>query len=120
MTPEGGAWEEWMRALEELDQALPERAHPPCPNCGRRQLRAQYVGDPRDRIGYGVIWCDHCLWGARTGRAEIPPAADILPFNAPDEVLAARIPQFRETTYWLSEDVVAEFEGGPDEDQAER
>ena len=35
-----------MAALEELDQALPERAHPSCPNCGRRELRAQYIGDP--------------------------------------------------------------------------
>jgi hypothetical protein len=46
MTPEGGTWEQWMAALEELDQALPERAHPSCPNCGRRELRAQYIGDP--------------------------------------------------------------------------
>jgi hypothetical protein len=116
MTPEGGAWEDWMRALEELDRALPERARPPCPNCGRPELRAQYVGDVTDRIGYGVIWCDHCHWGARTGRAEIPAAADMLPFSAPDEVLKARIPQFRESTYWLNEDVIAEFEGGPDKE----
>ena len=46
----------------------------------------------------------------------IPAAADMLPFSAPDEVLKARIPQFRETTYWLNEDVIAEFEGGPDKD----
>ena len=50
---------------------------------------------------WDYYWCDHCHWGARTGRAEIPAAADMLPFSAPDEVLKARIPQFRETTYWL-------------------
>lgn len=77
MTPEGGTWEQWMAALEELDQALPERAHPSCPNCGRRELRAQYIGVPTDRIGYAAIWCDHCHWGAYTGRAEIPAAADM-------------------------------------------
>jgi hypothetical protein len=36
MTPEGGAWEDWMRALEELDRALPERARPPCPTADGR------------------------------------------------------------------------------------
>jgi hypothetical protein len=57
-----------MAALGELDQALPERAHSSCPNCGRRELRAQYIGDPTYRIGYAAIWCDHCHWGAYTGR----------------------------------------------------
>lgn len=82
MTPEGGYFERWMEALEEMDQALPARAQPACPNCGRRELRAQYIGDPEDRIGYGAVWCDHCRWGARTGRTEIPAAADMLPFSA--------------------------------------
>jgi hypothetical protein len=75
MTPEGGTWEQWMAALEELDQALPERAHPSCPNCGRRELRAQYIGVPTDRIGYAAIWCDHCHWGRLHRPAEIPAAA---------------------------------------------
>ena len=56
--PEGGYFEHWMEALDELDQALPARAQPACPNCGRRELRAQYIGDPEDRVGYGAIWCD--------------------------------------------------------------
>jgi hypothetical protein len=120
MTPEGGTWEQWMEALEELDRALPERARPPCPNCGQRELRAQYVGDPTDRIGYGAIWCDLCHWGAYTGRAEIPPAADMLRFGVSQELLNARIPDFQEATYSSSDDVIAEFEGGLDEDEAGR
>ena len=75
---------------------------------------------PMDRIGYGVIWCDHCLWGARTGRAEIPPAADMLPFGVSREILRARIPKFRETPHRLDDDVIDEFEGGADEAQAKR
>jgi hypothetical protein len=119
-TPEGGYFEHWMEALEEMDQVLPERARPPCPNCGRREPRTQYIGDPMDRIGYGVIWCDHCLWGARTGRAEISPAADMLPFGVSREILRARIPKFRETPHRLDDDVIGQFEGGADEAQAER
>jgi hypothetical protein len=113
--PEGGYFEHWMEALEELDRALPEPAYPACPNCGRRELRAQYVGDPTDRIGYGAIWCDHCHWGAYTGRAEIPPAAGLLPFGTADDVVRARIPSFRETPHRLDDDVIEEFEGGPEE-----
>ena len=113
--PEGGYFEQWMEALEELDQALPEHANPACPNCGLRELRAQYIGDPTDRIGYGAIWCHHCHWGAHTGRAEIPPAADMLPFGVSDDVVRSRIPSFRETPHRLDDDVIEEFEGGPDE-----
>src|SRR5215207_1381628 len=120
MTPEGGTWEQGMAALEELDQALPERAHPSCPNCGRRELRAQYIGVPTDRIGYAAIWCDHCHWGAYTGRAEIPAAADMLPFGVSQEVLNARIPDFREVTYSSNDEVIAQFEGGLDEAKDER
>jgi hypothetical protein len=105
-TPEGGYFEQWMEALEELDEALPERARPACPNCWRRELRAQYIGDPEDRIGYGAIWCDHCRWGARTGRTEIPAAADMLPFSVSDEVVRARIPSFRETPHQLDDDII--------------
>ena len=104
--PEGGYFEHWMEALDELDQALPARAQPACPNCGRRELRAQYIGDPEDRIGYGAIWCDHCHWGARTGRTEIPAAADMLPFSASDEAVRARIPSFRETPNQLDDDII--------------
>jgi hypothetical protein len=109
-----------MEALEGLDQALPERARPACPNCGRRELRAQYIGDPEDRIGYGAIWCDHCHWGAYTGRAEIPPAADLLPFGVSDDVARNRVSSFRETPHRLDDDVIEEFEGGTDEERAER
>jgi hypothetical protein len=119
MTPEGGYFEQWMEALDQLYEALPRHGRPACPNCGRRELRAQYVGDPRDRIGYGAIWCDHCHWGAYTGRAEIPPAVEMLPFNVSDEVLEAHIPEFRETPHRLDHDVIDEFEGGVDE-EAER
>jgi hypothetical protein len=119
-TPEGGYFEHWMAVLDELDQALPGRAGPACPNCGRRELRAQYIGDPEDRIGYAAIWCDHCRWGAYTGRTEIPPAAAMLPFSVSDEDLAAHIPNFRETPHRLDDDVIDEFEGGVDEEQTER
>jgi hypothetical protein len=119
-TPEGGFFEHWMEALEELDRALPERAQPPCPNCRRRELRAQYVGREETRIGYGAIWCDHCHWGAYTGRTEIPPAADMLPFGVPEEVLKEHIADFRETPHRLDDDVIEEFEGGTGEERAER
>jgi hypothetical protein len=119
-TPEGGYFEHWMEALEELDRALPERARPPCPNCGRRELRARYVGREETRIGYGAIWCDHCHWGAYTGRAEIPPAADMLPFGMPEELLKEHIADFRETPHRLDDDVIEEFEGGTGEERAER
>jgi hypothetical protein len=114
-TPEGGYFEHWMEALEELDEALPKQAHPPCPNCGRRELRAQYIGNEQTRIGYGAIWCDHCRWGARTGRAEIPRAAEMLSFDVPDDVLAAHIPEFQETPHRLDDDVIVRFKGGGEE-----
>jgi hypothetical protein len=71
-TPEGGYFEHWMEALEEMDQMLPQRARPPCPNCGQRELRTQYIGDPMDRIGYVTTACgERAPAGPRSHR---PPA----------------------------------------------
>ena len=68
----------------------------------RRPGRHRRLGRGRDHR------CDHCHWGAYTGRAEIPPAADMLPFGVSDDVVRARIPGFRD-------DVIEEFDGGSEE-----
>jgi hypothetical protein len=58
--------------------------------------------------------------GRYTGRAEIPPAADMLPFGMSEEVLEEHIADFRETPHRLDDDVIEEFEGGTGEERAER
>jgi hypothetical protein len=44
----------------------------------------------------------------------------MLPFGVSQEVLNARIPDFREVTYSSNADVIAQFEGGLDEAKDER
>ena len=41
-------------------------------------------------------------------------------FGVSDDVVRTRIPSFRESPHRLDDDVIEEFEGGPDEERAER
>jgi transcription elongation factor Elf1 len=69
-----------------------------CPECGHATVDFQYVGKESDRIGYIDMWCSTCGKGAHLSRVAIPPSALMLSFDVPDDVLAARIPDFEQVT----------------------
>ena len=55
-----------------------------CPNCARGPIRWRFAAND-DRIGFGVIWCEACLKGARLSRVRIPDRFDTLPISDIEE-----------------------------------
>lgn len=84
---------DWLNLYKKV-QASPVAQVLPCPECGNDTVEFQYVGDRTTRRGYLVLWCSHCHKGVHLSRVVIPEGAYIIDFDAPADVLAARIPDF--------------------------
>jgi hypothetical protein len=67
-----------------------------CPECGNEAVDFQYVGDRGAQRGYVDIWCRHCNKGVHLSRVAIPDDAQVIAFDASDDVLTARIPDFEQ------------------------
>ena len=67
-----------------------------CPECGHTTVDFQYVGDEAARKGYLDMWCRHCNNGVHLSRVTIPEKAHVIAFDASDNVLTARIPDFKQ------------------------
>jgi hypothetical protein len=52
-----------------------------CPGCGRKTLLSECRADPKDRIGYILLWCEECDLGIRVSRVEFPTWAKIKTFT---------------------------------------
>jgi hypothetical protein len=59
--------EHWARAYARIVGGREES----CPSCGSLTLRYRLIGDPRTRLGFGLIWCDTCRHGDRLSRIQI-------------------------------------------------
>ncbi len=80
---------QWIKAL---DIAL-EKKVAKCPSCEVGNLRFQYVGDEKSRMGYLDLWCDSCNRGIHFSRVMIPENANMLSF---DDNVADIIPMFKQ------------------------
>jgi hypothetical protein len=67
-----------------------------CPECGSQTIDLQFVGDEKSRIGYLDIWCATCKRGIHMSRVVVPESESLISFDAPSEVIAARIPDFEQ------------------------
>lgn len=89
-----GSYDDWAQAFDEVYKALPDRAHVPCPNCGKDSLRIEFIGDPDERIGYSEFWCANCNFGIHVSRIDIPDNVSMHPFGTPEEELSKIIPEY--------------------------
>lgn len=86
---------DWLNLYKKV-QASPVAQVLPCPECGNDTVEFQYVGDRVARRGYLTLWCSHCKKGVQFSRVGIPEGAHIIDFDAPGDVLTARIPEFEQ------------------------
>jgi len=86
----------WLEAFRRALAALPDGDLPPCPRCGRFDLRLRFVADPDSRVGLASMWSEFCNHGIRVSRATVPNGVPFLPSDAAPAALAAHIPSFIE------------------------
>lgn len=86
----------WVRAFKDARGSPHPDLLPPCPNCGRFDLRLEYVADVESRIGFAALWSPYCGHGVTFRRVYVPDGAEFLPLDAEAAVLTSRIPTFHE------------------------
>lgn len=89
-------FQDWLQLYKKIHSAAFQKEDLACPECLSRSVDFQYVGDASRRIGYLDIWCTTCWKGVHFSRVSIPADRDMISFDAPDEVLTARIPEFEQ------------------------
>ncbi len=62
-----------------------------CPKCGHEDVQSRFVGDPATRLGYGLLWCTNCGYGARLSRVKVPENLEIREWE--DENALAGVPE---------------------------
>jgi len=94
---------DWLNLYKKI-HASPVAQALPCPECSNETVDFQYVGDRDARKGYLDMWCRHCNKGVHLSRVTIPEGAQVIAFDAPDDVLTARIPDFEQVVPAESEE----------------
>jgi transcription elongation factor Elf1 len=88
-------FQDWLSLFKVLNESSAEKRVLRCPECGSASVDSQFVGDKISRIGYLNIWCHSCNQGVHLSRVAIPESAEMISFEAPNEVIEKRIPNFR-------------------------
>lgn len=86
-------YKKWLKLAEEV-QAEPQSCLLVCPNCSSNNIEYEFIGDSQRREGYFLIWCNECIEGLHISRVNIPENANVIPFNAPSELIS-HIPNFK-------------------------
>ncbi|MCL4439287.1 MAG: hypothetical protein ACYC21_05890 [Eubacteriales bacterium] len=81
----------WFKLAAAIADNLPTVPSLECPRCGLPKIDFQYVGDETTKKGFLCIWCTSCLHGLHISGVRIPPHADFLAKDSPEEV-KKRIP----------------------------
>ena len=92
MTESQRYWESWFDAFTEIRDAFPKPVDVRCPDGDGGKLLVSYTGDPEERIGFAILWCDVGRNGIFLHRVGIPVGAEMLSFEATPEERATRIP----------------------------
>lgn len=87
----------WVRVASVISDYVDKMDELTCPYCGENQLDYVYVGDLETRIGYEIVWCNHCLRGIQISGVKVPLNVEMLSFNG-DEDLNERIPKYSAVT----------------------
>ena len=90
------AFADWTKIVKRVAEAGWSSADIACPECKRPTVDFQYVGYPESRMGILRIWCWSCRKGVDFDRVKIPETAPMLSFDAPQQELERRMPQFLE------------------------
>lgn len=84
----------WVRAYVEIVKSPADPLRAACPNCGRFDLKYQFIADGSTRAGLCALWCTNCNHGHTLSRVIVPEAVEFLHLDGPDEELASAIPAF--------------------------
>jgi hypothetical protein len=87
-------FEDWLDLYKQIREAPLKKSELVCPECGSTSIDFQYVGDVSERVGYLDLWCAACNKGVHLSRVSIPKDTSLISFDGPDEVIAARIPNY--------------------------
>ena len=86
------SYQAWLKCITSFDDDMEIK---PCPNCGKDDIRYQFVGDKATNFGNLYLWCDSCKHGIHVSSVKLPKDADVLPFNAPKEEFNKKIPEYK-------------------------
>lgn len=87
-------FKKWLQVAEKVRQMVPDRPLLDCPSCSGHNIDYEFIGDSEKRIGFFLMWCNDCLEGIHISRIEIPKRAQVIPFDAPPELIL-HIPNFK-------------------------
>lgn len=90
------SYEAWLAVYVGLVDSAPDPRTPACPNCGHFEVCYRFVAEPSSRIGFCLLWCEHCFHGATISRVKVPPGMALLNISEPPEVLADGIPDIEQ------------------------
>lgn len=86
-------FKDWIKLTTIITNNNTKRHEIECPNCQKRGIDYQYVGDMKSRVGFLDIWCDVCLHGIHLSRTKAPEHVCMIPFDAAKEY-KERVPRF--------------------------
>jgi hypothetical protein len=67
----------WIRTYSQvLDGAIPQ-----CPSCRSSRVKLVLIANGETRMGFGFIWCEHCLEGMHISRLQVPLGASFIPID---------------------------------------
>jgi DNA-binding CsgD family transcriptional regulator len=84
----------WLSVFLVVTAQPPDPGRAPCPNCGRFNVRFQYVADVDSSVGFCALWCTNCHHGHVLSRVRVPEYLDFLPLDSPESTLREAIPNF--------------------------
>ncbi len=86
------SFQTWLKCIHSFEEGI---KLDPCPNCGEKEIRYQFVGDESKNFGSLYLWCGSCMQGIHISSSRLPKGVDVLPFDAPKEEFARKIPDYK-------------------------
>lgn len=84
----------WVHVFATIMQPPTDRQRAACPNCGFFAVDLRFIADERSRVGMCALWCEHCGHGHTLSRVRVPDGIDVIPLDAPGDVLRTAVPEF--------------------------
>lgn len=81
------AYFHWLKLFGSVAKRIESVDAAKCPRCGARQLNVQYVASPRERIGYGTMWCENCWHGIWISRTNVPEGWSYATFEEAEGII---------------------------------
>ena len=77
---------EWAKLMPAIPESGGRADSLICPSCTSQDMGYIYIGNTDSRIGYSVVWCNHCLQAIHNSRLVIPENVKMYSFDDIQEI----------------------------------